>query len=74
MNDQQQALYEALKAARKDADENFSAKPVGSATQPCLISLAAHFLPDECDLQEVWDLWIEERPSTFFFLGMTTEN
>jgi hypothetical protein len=59
MNSKQQALYRAL----EDADKNFSAKPVGSATQPCLISLAVHFLPDESDLQEVWDLWIEERPS-----------
>jgi hypothetical protein len=60
MNKRQQALYEAF----KDADKNFSAKRVGSAVQPCLVRLAAHFLPDESDLQEVWDLWIEERPST----------
>ena len=61
MNNKQQALADA----RKDADKNFSTKPVGSAVQSCLISLSVHFLPDESEIQEVWDLWIEERPSHF---------
>ena len=52
-----------LSGAQKDADKNLSGKPARSVKQPCLISLTVKFIPDQSDLPEVWDLWIEERPS-----------
>lgn len=63
MTDDDHTLANGLAASTAEADEQFSAQPVGGNVVCCVQDLRVTYNAGQSELQELWDLWIEERPA-----------